>query len=635
MSGICGWLGHLEDFQSPALILAQMANALNQSGSCTARSMSSLSAGLYVIDGHLFSGDTLWVGINGYPYISDDVFDNYSDFANNPAEWIATHYRYYGNRLLEYLSGSFSLVILDFEAEEALLAIDRMGISSLCYSDSSNMLIFATTIGGLGQHPALSSSIDHQSIFDYLYFSMVPSPNTFHNQYKKMQPAEKIVYRKGKVKSSFYWRPVFDKDATTSIDTLSDHLRSLLRKSVLRCSPDANTGAFLSGGIDSSTIVGLLTEITDQPVTACSIGFSTNGYDETVYADLAARHFRARHHKYYITPKDVADTIPKIAEAYDEPFGNSSAVAVYFCARMAKEVGLHRLLAGDGGDELFAGNIRYARQKLFEWYFAIPSKLRRMIVEPVVLNMPYSRFLFPIRKAQRYIQQAKTSLPERLRTYNFLYGIPPEKVFSADLLAAVNINHPLFLLEETYRSIRSEEMLDRVMHLDWKFTLADNDLRKVNRMCELAGIEVYYPLLDDEIVEFSTHILLELKLKRLKLRYFFKEAMKDLLPRQTIVKPKQGFALPFGVWLEESSELQELAYDSLLALKSRGYLKSEFIDSLITVHKARSKSHRWNDVWTKVMQETLEQGKVSQSAFCGNMIYVLLMLELWFESHNS
>src|SRR5208282_128549 len=256
-----------------------------------------------------------------------------------------------------------------------------------------------------------------------------------------------------------------------------------------------------------------------------------------------------------LTPDDVVDAIPIIARAYDEPFGNDSAAPTYFCAKMAREDGVQVLLAGDGGDEIFGGNTRYAKQKLFEAYARIPKTLRRALIEPLAFSLPGSDRIAPLRKLGSYIRQASVPLPDRLETYNFLYRSPFSDVFEADFLESVDVDEPLCMLREVYQRAHASSPINRMMHLDLKLTLADNDLRKVSRMCDVAGIEVRYPLLDDELVEFSGQIPAALKVKGLQLRYFFKQALKDVLAPETIAKPKHGFAMPFGVWLRSHAHL--------------------------------------------------------------------------------
>ena len=231
------------------------------------------------------------------------------------------------------------------------------------------------------------------------------------------------------------------------------------------------------------------------------------------FARIAAQRLGARAHEYYLTPDDVVEAIPIIARAYDEPFGNDSAVPTYFCAKMAREDGVQVLLAGDGGDEIFGGNTRYAKQKVFEAYGRIPMALRRALIEPLAFSLPGNDRIAPLRKLGATFGRRRCRCRIAWKRTTFSTDRRFADVFEPDFLAAVDIDEPLAMVREVYQRADSASSLNRMMHLDLKLTLADNDLRKVSRMCDVAGIEVRYPLLDDELVEFSGEIPAALKVK--------------------------------------------------------------------------------------------------------------------------
>jgi asparagine synthase (glutamine-hydrolysing) len=295
-----------------------------------------------------------------------------------------------------------------------------------------------------------------------------------------------------------------------------------------------------------------------------------------------------------------------IANYYDEPFGNSSALAAYYCAKLAKENGIKRLLAGDGGDEIFAGNERYAKQMLFEHYHQLPGFVTSAL-ETCLNRLPgaLANQKIPF-KAKRYIEQAKAGMPDRLQDYNFLHRHNPADIFNGDFLARVDTSRPLQQLRNCYQLPKDASTLNRMLYMDWKTTLHDNDLVKVNRMCELVGVEVSYPLLDQRIVNLSCRIPSANKLNGQKLRWFYKQAMTGFLPDQIINKSKHGFGLPFGIWLKDHQPLKELAYDAIHNLKKREYFKPEFLDHAIEMHQS------------------------IHASYYGELIWILMMLELWF-----
>jgi asparagine synthase (glutamine-hydrolysing) len=268
------------------------------------------------------------------------------------------------------------------------------------------------------------------------------------------------------------------------------------------------------------------------------------------------------------------------------------------------------MLAGDGGDEIFGGNARYARQKLFEAYGAAPAAVRRWLVEPLAFGMPGGDRIAPLRKLKSYIRQASVPLPERLETYNFLQRTPLADVFEPEFLDAVDAAEPLSLQRDAYRSALTSSPVNRMMHLDLEFTLADNDLRKVTRMCEVAGVEARYPLIDDALVEFSGALPPSLKVRGLRLRYFFKQALKDFLPAETLAKTKHGFGMPFGLWLRDYRPLAALARQSLDAFARRGIVKPGYLAQLLQQHGS------------------------GHATYFGVMIWVIVMLEHWLAARK-
>jgi asparagine synthase (glutamine-hydrolysing) len=321
------------------------------------------------------------------------------------------------------------------------------------------------------------------------------------------------------------------------------------------------------------------------------------------YARIAAHHFGLDSHEYYLKPTDILEAIPLIAQAYDEPFANESAVPAHFCARTAAADGIRVMLAGDGGDEIFGGNARYAKQMVFEHYGRIPAGLRQRVIEPLVFNLPWSDAVWPLRKAKSYIRQAQLPLPERLESYNFLLRQPLEEVFQPEFLTQLDIHAPEQLLREVYFRTRGAHPIQRMMHLDLKLTLADNDLRKVSRMAEVAGIEVRYPMLDDDLVALSGQLSPELLVKGQYLRWLFKHALKDFLPMEIINKSKHGFGLPFGVWSLQDKNLAAKIRSNLDRFEQRGFLRPTYIRSIREQHASGHASYFGKMIWVIVILE--------------------------------
>lgn len=615
MSGICGWLGTnhpaIEENQQ---IIDRMIRPLSRFDNfppCTAiRGNAALSITAKTSHAHLYEKEGLLVGIWGRIKSRDAHFQAAID-AKGMAAALADHWRQKSRQSFTGLAGEFICCIVDSHTSEVALAIDPLGTRVLYYQSLSDGLLFSTSADALLAHPRANSEIDPQGLFNYLYFHMIPGPDTIYSAQKRLLPGEYLLYRNGSMETCRYTQAEFHEDNKRPFPELQQEFLSLLRKSVSEAIQGQKAGAFLSGGTDSSTLAGILTEVTGEPAKTYSIGFEATGYDEMYYARIAARHFSTNHHEYYVTPDDVVKTIPLIASVFDQPFGNASALPAYYCARMAKNDGLDLLLGGDGGDELFGGNARYAKQYIFSLYGNIPALLRNYLLSPLILSLPPDTGPKLLRKARSYIAQASIPMPYRMETYNLLMHYGPETIFSSELLEKMDSAQPSRMIEQTYQAASgAHSLINRMLAFDWKFTLADNDFPKVVQSCHLAGMEVAFPFANDEMLAFSLALAPEQKLKRTQLRYFFKQALRGFLPDEIITKQKQGFGLPFGVWLQTHKPLRDIAADSLNDLKSRHIIRNDFIDKL------------------------LDQHLHEHAGYHGTMVWLLLMLEHWFKQHT-
>tara|TARA_R110002110_G_scaffold91264_1_gene237368 strand:+ start:18476 stop:20350 length:1875 start_codon:yes stop_codon:yes gene_type:complete len=548
------------------------------------------------------------IGITGHPHWHDSNLSNLAA-RNGHAAALSEAYHEHGTDCLEQLQGAFAIAIIDPVSRRVMLATDRTGQCPIYYSRMDTGIAFGSAASIVLAHNR-TRTLRAQGLYDYVYFHMVPSPLSIYENVEKLPAGHVAIVEGGSLSVSPWFRPEFRERSSRSMDELKQDLRRVLRDAVSTASEsEGNIAAFLSGGLDSSSVTGMLAQVSEQSAHAYSIGFSAEGYDEMEYARLTAKHFGVQLHEYYVTPEDVVNALPRIAASYDEPFGNSSALPAYFCAQLAANDGVNCLLAGDGGDELFGGNERYVKQFVFERYGKVPKLLRRGVLEPIIKVLPGK---IPLaEKARSYIDQANTQLPGRLQSYNFLHRHAAEEVFASDFLTNVDTSIPLQLLEKTYHEPADASSLNRMLYLDWQYTLADNDLRKVSHMCALAGVDVRYPMLDDRLIELSTRIPSQWKIRDGELRHYYKESMKGWLPDATINKQKHGFGLPFGVWMETHKPLQDMAYDNLIALKKRGIFRQEFIDQTIHMHRNQ------------------------HSAYYGELVWILMVLELWLSAHTA
>jgi asparagine synthase (glutamine-hydrolysing) len=510
--------------------------------------------------------------------------------------WLAA-FQQHGVNAPTAVRGEFS-VVMQWPDGKTFCAVDRFSIQSLCYRVTGGRIEVAARADDLA---GLDAELDPQALYDYLYFHMIPAPRTVFKDIYRLPAGHYALFENGKLTVAPWWKPHFVEDRRAPVDELKSEFRQILRDAVTDQLDGETTGCFLSGGTDSSTVAGLLRDVTGQPAKAFSIGFEAAGYDEMEYARLAARHFGAEHHEYYVTPDDLVRSIADVAASYDQPFGNSSVVPAYYCAKAAREAGVTRILAGDGGDELFGGNTRYAKQRIFGVYDNIPGLLRRGLLEPLLTGTSLPGKIPGIKKAVSYVEQASVPMPDRLQTYNLLARLGLTEVLTPEFLAQVQPADTLRQQRETYNTGDGRALVNRMLWYDWKYTLADNDLPKVVGATTLAGIAVGFPLLDDRLLDFSLRLDPELKLKGLTLRWFFKEALKDYLPAEIITKKKHGFGLPFGVWAVQHPELRELALDSIDSLRGKGIVRADFLDRLIKEHLPQHPGYYGELVWILMM----------------------------------
>jgi len=485
------------------------------------------------------------------------------------------------------------------------LATDRFAMQTQCWRQEGSQLRFAERADTLA---GADRELDPQAIFDYLFFHAIPSPRTIWKGVQRLSPGHRLRFDGQQAQVEPYWKPRFTEPRSADFAALAQEFRQLLQDAVATQLDGSRAACFLSGGTDSSTVAGMIARVSKEPAATFSIGFDAEGYDEMEFARIAARHFKTEHHEYYVTPADLVKSMPLVAASYDQPFGNSSAVPAYHCALMARDKGVSRLLAGDGGDELFGGNLRYAKQRIFRFYDAIAPGLRATMIEPWALS-GLARRLPGLRKVSSYVSQARLGLPARLETYNQLLRLGMDQVLTPEFLACVDAEAPMRQQAEVWRFADTDSQLNRHLAFDWRYTLAEIDLPKVRGTTALAGVGVGFPMLDQRLVDFSLNLPQSYKLRGVKLRWFFKEALRGFLPDEIITKKKQGFGLPFGPWAVKNPALLALATESLHGVADRGIVRKRFVEDLLTEHLP------------------------AHPGYYGEMVWILTMLEQWLRHH--
>jgi asparagine synthase (glutamine-hydrolysing) len=529
------------------------------------------------------------------------------------AEAIANLYILRGREFVKDLQGAFSIALWDDTLRQLLLMVDRFGFKTLYWRKERSRLVFGSRVGSVCAGQNAAAEISPEAIAQFLLFSVVPAPLTIFKGTQRLSPGFALTFRNDEVQTQRYWDLEYNEDSGRDEQEWSRELREEMRAAVHRhlqgCAPE-KTGSYLSGGTDSSSVAAFISERC-KPARTFSISFPVDGYSEIDFARTTARTFQTDHHEHCLVPEDAASAIPKLMRYYDEPFANSSAMASYQCAVLARENGMETLLAGDGGDELFGGNARYADDKRFSIYQQTPQWLRRGLIEPAVSLLPEADGKMSL--PRRYVRRAQIPNPRRIMSYNFFLNISPDEVFEPGFLEQAPASSFLTIAETHFHAAKASTELNRLLYMDLKMTLADNDLRKVSGTAEIAGIRVRYPLLDARLAEFSGRIPSNLKLKGFEKRYLFKQAMKGILPDQILYKKKHGFGVPLGEWFLHDARLKLLVQDVLNDRQTleRGYFRRGFLDKLIGLHKG------------------------GNAGFYGEIIWYLVALELWHREHAS
>jgi len=526
------------------------------------------------------------------------------------AELIAQAYLRHGLEFFSVLHGAFSFSLWDEKAQRLILAIDRLGIRSLVWRQVGERILFASRIGAVRAAQIEPVSVNPQALLNYLMFASVPAPLAIDNGSAKLRPGSYLMFESGRITEKQYWDLEFHENENKGDAEWAAELREGMRAAVhrhLEGWPASRTGCYLSGGTDSSSVVAFASEV-HKPAQSFSIAFEEAGFSEIDYARTAAGQFKTDHHEKFLSPMDASEALDKIIAFYDEPFANSSAIGSYYCAELARENGVGILLAGDGGDELFGGNERYATDKRFALYHTLPGFLRRGLIEPLAGLLPDNESKLSLPK--RYLRRANIPNPRRILSYGFFLSLPPEEIFEDGFLEKIIKADWLAVPNEHFHRPEATSELNRILYLDVKMTLADNDLRKVSGTAELAGVNVRYPLLDDRLAELSGRIPASLKLKGFEKRYIFKQAMKGILPDKILYKKKHGFGVPLAQWLLQEPRMKELLQDLMHDPQTiqRGYFRTGFVPRLMALHK-------------------------QQPNYYGEIVWYLLALELWHRHH--
>ena len=523
-------------------------------------------------------------------------------------EAIVHAYEEYGADCPKHLRGMFAFAIWDERKGELLLARDRVGKKPLLYAHLGGKLVFGSEFQALLLHPDVGRDVEREAIHHYLSFMCVPAPLTAYRQIRKLEPGHTLRYtREGEIKIERYWQPDFSKKLDITEEEAGERVLEILRDAVrVRLMSEVPLGAFLSGGVDSSTVVALMSEVSSTPVKTFSIGFEEQDFSELHHARRVAEHVGAEHHEFVVRP-DALEVLPTLVEHYGEPYADSSAIPTYYVARETRK---HVTVAlnGDGGDESFAGYERYAAMRLSERYRKLPGVLRERVIRQAVELLPSSETKRSrVRDLKRFLRAASLPPVERyLRWVSVLDKSAKTELYTDDFLRETAADDPARWLSPWFARANGAGVVDAALLADTMTYLPNDLLVKVDIASMAVSLEARSPFLDHHVIEFAASLPEGLKLRGLTTKYLLKKTLGKLLPSENLKRGKMGFGVPVGHWFR--GEMQGFLRENLLSEKSarRGYLKPEAVRRMVEEHTAKRRDHT-HQLWT------------------------LLMLELWFQ----
>ena len=531
------------------------------------------------------------------------VFRSKSD-----TEAIIHAYEEYGEDCPQKLNGMFAFAIWDNNRQKLFLARDRIGIKPLYYCHDDERIIFGSELKSILQIKDVPRCIDLKALDNFLTFEYIPGPLSIFEGIYKLLPAHTLSYENGRVRIKKYWHLEY-RACAKSQQEIGEEFIALLQDSVkIRLMSDVPLGAFLSGGLDSSTIVALMSRTSDNGVKTFSVGFDDSTYNELPFARTVASHFNTEHYEEFIKP-DAVSLTEKLISHLDEPFGDFSVFPTFMVSEMARKH-VTVVLSGDGGDEILAGYDTYIADRLARQYARIPTFLRNGLVEPILnLIPPTEKKKGVINRAKRFVEGFR--LPRSLqhvRWMIFLQQAEKRLLYSNDLLNGIDDENPYDFIEEKFARAASVEPLDQQEYVDIMTYLVDDILVKVDRMSMAVSLEARVPFLDYRVVEFAATIPANMRLNGNATKYILKQAGRNLLPKKILERGKEGFSIPIKNWLK--NELKPMMMDSL----------SE--DQL-------NKTRLFNKHYVQKLKDEHLQGKENHS----HRIWALMMFQMWLNSY--
>lgn len=508
---------------------------------------------------------------------------------NSDTEVIVNAYEEFGSDCLKKLRGMFAFAIWNFREEMLFVARDRVGKKPLFYCVTENgNFVFGSELKTLLVHGELRREIDIDALDAYLTFGYVPEENCILKNVSKLLPGHYLIFKAGQIKTEKYWD--FDYTEPQNVKTEGEYveiLREKIREAVnIRLISEVPLGAFLSGGVDSSTIVAMMSQSSDSPVKTFSIGFKEDSFDELKYARIAAKQFGTDHHEFIVTP-DLFDLVDELVWHFDEPFSDPSSLPTYMLSKMAREH-VTVVLSGDGGDELFAGYSRYVINEKRSGFSNLPKVIREGLLRPISERLPHQA------RGKNYLYNVSLDSTGRyIDSISCFNGPRKSYLYSAEF--SEKLNGSFGKSESGFKafanSVSTGSDIDKLLYLDSKTYLPGDILTKVDRMTMANSLEARVPLLDHELIEFVVSIPSHMKMNGLETKHILKKAMKGIVPNEILYREKQGFGVPIGEWI--NIQLRDRIIGDLSDKRTleRGFFNVDYIGTLLKEHSNGRRDH--------------------------------------------
>jgi len=510
----------------------------------------------------IFNGE-----IYNHQQLREDLSHTHTFTTDTDTEVLVHLYEEYGSSFVEQLRGMFAFALWDADAQQLLLARDRMGIKPLFLADDGETIGFASELPSILESNIDHGGLDQQAVSEYFAFGQIPAPRTIFTNIRKLNPGELVVIgENGRTHEQYYTPNIVDRNPSfeQAATELRDRVDTAIEK---RLMSDVPLGAFLSGGIDSSIVVGTMADLMDEPVRTFTVGFEQSLFDESWAAREVVSYHGTNHTEYTVTPDEVRDAIPTVLDRLGEPFADQSLLPTYIVSReTSKDVKV--TLSGDGADELFAGYSKYRGEYYSNYYRHLPKTLRDNLISPAINRLEASRSGRRgelIRKAQKFLRGDDDDIINRHFEWN--------RILSADTTHSLHVENPMdaghkrmATEHQTQKSVlplsRHDDM-SRILAVDTRFGLPNQILHKTDLASMYNSLEVRVPFLDTSVVEYALSLPSEYKITQTEQKRVLKHAFEDRLPDSILQRDKQGFDMPIGEWFknELADEFRETVTD--------------------------------------------------------------------------